>query len=95
MSHAKHPAKQILNIAGRAFQWLLEQLHIKGKMKSFALFKTQDFATQKSVDITHAKVFLGDVKNMYTNLPHKDLFETIDWAISLANNTFAQKTFNT
>ena len=55
VSYAKHPAKQILNVAGRAFQWLLEHLHTKGEMKSFALFKTQDFAKQKEVEVTHTQ----------------------------------------
>jgi len=88
VSYAKHPAKQILNVAGRAFQWLLEQLHKKGKINSFALFNTQDFAKQCAVDNTHTKVFLGDVKNMYTNLPHEDLFQAIDWVLNLAESTF-------
>ena len=29
-------------------------------------------------------VYLGDVKNMYTNIPHPRLYEVVDWVLARA-----------
>ena len=50
--------------------WLLHRLQHKGLSKSFSSFDTRDYAaTMADVKLPPGtKVYLGDVKNMYTNI---------------------------
>ena len=52
------------------------------------LFMLRRQHRKSSVDSAMAaQAFLGDIKDMYTNVPHDDLFAAIDWFISLARGT--------
>ena len=86
VSYFKHPQKRKLNFAGRALMWLLHRLQHKGLSKSFSSFDTRDYAaTMADVKLPPGtKVYLGDVKNMYTNIDHVNLNEVIRWVLNLA-----------
>ena len=66
--------------------WLLHRLQHKGLSKSFSSFDTRDYAaTMADVKLPPGtKVYLGDVKNMYTNIDHVNLNEVIRWVLNLA-----------
>ena len=52
------------------------------------MFTTQQFVQECDTVGQGKTPLMGDVKNMYTNLPHEDLFQAIDWVLNLAENTF-------
>ena len=73
---------------------MLNQLQLVKASNSFAIFDTRAYARRMaSVDLpstTH--VYLGDVKNMYTNIDHKKLCEVIDWVIYRIDAVFPHDT---
>ena len=71
--------------------WLLKQLQICGAVNSFSTFDTRDYASQMR-DLgalpPNTAVYLGDVKNMYTNIEHTALLEVVAWILTLAKKHF-------
>ena len=91
ISYFKHPNKRKLKCVGRALMWLLKQLQSCGAVNSFSTFDTRDYASQmRGLDAfpPHTAVYLGDVKNMYTNIEHTALLEVVTWVLTLAKKHF-------
>ena len=90
MSYFHHPQKGKLSKAGRALMWILTQLQSDGVSKSFATFKTTQYVqAMKHVTLPpHATVYLGDVKNMYTNIEHANLMRVIQWVMDTFQATY-------
>jgi hypothetical protein len=85
-SYFKHPDKAKLNVAGRSLMWILRQLQELKFCNSFTTFDTRDYAkTMAETTLPpDTKVYLGDMKNMYTNIPHDELEVVIEWVLDLA-----------
>jgi hypothetical protein len=87
VSYMHHGAKPLLNATARALYFLLEQIP---PSSHFNMSRTMDF---KSKFMTIAKRWekaghnvhfrSGDVKNMYTELPHDEIMNAVDWLLSL------------
>ena len=90
VSYSKHPMKRQLHYIGRVILFLLKQC----KVESLTLWKIDDI--DKEIDrinkiikdwianedlVLNMEVF--DVKEMYTNLPHKEVMEAINWVTEL------------
>ena len=95
VSYFNHPNKALLKVAAQAFMWVLKQVENKKLAKSFVQFDTRDFATSAPDSIKKLcseypnedlKAYLGDIKNMYTNIPHPALMEAIQWAVDLVRD---------
>ena len=95
VSYFNHPNKALLKVAAQAFMWVLKQVESKKLAKSFVQFDTCDFATSAPESIKKLcseypnedlKAYLGDIKNMYTNIPHPALMEAIQWVVDLVRD---------
>jgi len=68
---------------------ILKQLTTMGIIKSFVCWNTTDFTDTLAVRETQWQApphaFLGDVKNMFTNICHRKMRSVIAWILSLAN----------
>ena len=92
VSYYNHPNKTLLKASAQAFMWMLKEIDSKGLAQSFVQFNTSDFTKTVQQKIAtlcekepqgNLKAYLGDIKNMYTNIPHPALFEAIDWVMDL------------
>jgi hypothetical protein len=91
ISYFRHPNKRKLKCVGRALMWLLKQLQISGAVNSFSTFDTRDYASRMRKLGTlppNTAVYLGDVKNMYTNIEHTALLEVVAWVLTLVATHF-------
>jgi hypothetical protein len=89
--YCNHPLKRSLNMASRALTFMLEHSDIN----SYNLPKVQDLkrvvrevnkALRQNPDLTvHPRG--GDLKNMFSELPHDTVFEALDWLFT----RFAEK----
>ena len=83
--YTNHPLSASLNIASRALAFVMRQ----SGLRSFTLHEPADLkrlvqaANKQLQDNPRLRVFprCGDVKNMYTELPHDALFSAIDWVL--------------
>ena len=92
--------KKILNMAGRALAYLLDCLPIT--YRHFNLSKTKDF---KERIMKHAKELrpnanstleyrTGDVKKMYTELPHAAIMAAVIWLLQIGFTSLEKNGFN-
>ena len=87
MSYFRHPHKAKLRIAGRALMWILQRIQSAGRCSSFPAFDTREYPQSMASVGTlppNTHVYLGDVKSMYTNIPHPRLYEVVDWVLARA-----------
>jgi hypothetical protein len=85
VSYAVHPMKKMLNRAGRALQTILASID---PSQHFTLWKTLDFTTEIKLDVDaildsypDVVAYAGDIKNMFTELPHDEIIKAVTWAI--------------
>ena len=86
--YSKHPLSKILNMVSRSIMFMLKNENVK----SFTAFKVQDFVSnvdQVNRFLSHNPdkvVFArsGDVKNMYTELPHTVIKDALRWILDLS-----------
>jgi hypothetical protein len=91
VSYSPHPLKQMFNYCGRSFMFLLLS---NPNLTHFTLPRTHDFLKQhihilqqkisnlKSTNNIYELLSLSyDVKNMYTELPHNQIMNSIHWII--------------
>ena len=94
MSYFKHCCKKIYRLGSRGLSYILKH----SKLESFTLWNVQDLseATFKIYDeigdtfgpSTRNRPYCADVKEMYTRLPHAELKNSIEFAIThCAENT--------
>ena len=85
--YTKHPLRRLFNMASRAITYIFNNI----SAKSFTLSKTGDLPEvlshvnnilKQNPDFV-VSAQLGDVKNMYTELPHEDIIAALEWAFSL------------
>jgi hypothetical protein len=85
-SYCRHPLKKLLNRAGRALTAALQNLD---EQTHFTLWNTTHFSTdvQNKVERIISSGFpdvlalAGDIKNMYTELPHDHILKAVKWVL--------------
>lgn len=88
VSYCVHPMRVVLQRAGRALSFMLK----KCGAEHFTLHTTQEFVPtlKQIVSMMHTHGFdrfacvAGDIKQMYTELPHDFVLEAVDWLIQRA-----------
>jgi hypothetical protein len=83
VSYAKHPWKTALNTTARMVAFLLKRIGLDETV----IWRTMDVkgiveelnGWCEKEDET--RMMIGDIKNMYTELPHKEIMEAVEWLI--------------
>jgi hypothetical protein len=92
----KHPLKHILNMVSRVWLFLIA----KTKINHFNILATKDLKTrvQWHNSHLHAKdrwsLVSFDVKNMFTELAHSDVFDSLAWFLEKAKEQLSSTTLN-
>lgn len=97
VSYATHPMRVMLRRASRALKRLLDDKHVKDL--HFNMNKTGDFVSRitqienqlKSNGFDKVMVVAGDIKNMYTELPHDFIVEAVQWLFDTVTPKYRNK----
>jgi len=87
VSYSNHPLKRVFNRVSRGLMFLLEQINPPTVL--FRIFeltkKIQEFA-EKNKHVNKFYALTLDIKNMYTNLPQKEVINAIQILFDLVKN---------
>ena len=88
VSYYNHPLKECYNYASRALAKIIKH----SETNHFTLWKTQDMKScikqiQKDLQQVYGKntnfsILCGDIKNMYTELPHDEIIKAVEFMIN-------------
>ena len=94
VSYACHPLQKMFNFTGRSFMFLLLN---NEELQHFTLPRTQDFISKylipfkdkySTLDKPYEILSLSyDVKNMYTELPHDMIIQSLHWVLDSSSKT--------
>lgn len=93
MSFTQHPMRSLYKLGGRALTFLINQ--IPNNYKHFNLFNpmhvktfinntNQQFST---LDVDNIYPYFVDIKNMYTEMKHKSIMNSVYWCISVCTSS--------
>ncbi len=91
MSYCHHPMRKVMNVAARALAFCLSRA--PQCYRHFSLHRTMDvcreinraYSALKTGDQTVVYAFVGDVKNMFTELPHDDIRAACEFFIDITS----------
>lgn len=97
VSYANHPLKRLLNTTGRIINFMMKKCNLEG----MTLWKTND-VTEKLLEFNEkiqevwnnemeTIMIVSDIKDMYTNLSHDKIIESIEWLCEIYKYKFGDQ----
>ena len=102
-SYFRHPLKKVYKFASMGLLQILKSL---SNVNHFNLFKTYDtlekieemFKTIEKLESENPDLYIatyaGDVKQLFTELPHDEIIKSIEWAIHMLRKTKIERCKN-
>eukprot|EP00026_Physarum_polycephalum_P003471 Phypoly_transcript_03483.p1 GENE.Phypoly_transcript_03483~~Phypoly_transcript_03483.p1 ORF type:complete len:357 (-),score=31.02 Phypoly_transcript_03483:258-1328(-) len=83
VSYAKHPWRTALNTTARLVTFLLKRVGLDETViwRTMDVKKIVEELNEWSSEKDETVMMVGDIKNMYTELPHREIMEAIEWLI--------------
>jgi hypothetical protein len=80
VSYAKHPWKIALNTTAQIIVFLLRRMGLDETV-IWRMMDVKKIVGELNEWSGETRMMVGDIKNMYTELPHKEIIEVIEWLV--------------